>query len=71
MGQFLLQQQAPDAQQPPPWLFSASNDAPGVSERRSETDKAHALFVVFMPYFFIANGEADRQALRELGGQFD
>jgi len=55
MGQFLQQQQAPDAQQSLPWPFSASNDAPGTIERRSESDKAQAFFVILMPYFFIAN----------------
>jgi hypothetical protein len=49
MGQFLQQEQALDAQQSPLWLFSASNDAPGTKERRSDSDKASALFVVFMP----------------------
>jgi len=62
MGHFLPQQQAPDAQQSPLWLFSASNDAPGTKERRSDSDKASALFVVFMPKFFIASEKADRQA---------
>jgi hypothetical protein len=67
MGQFLLQQQAEEAQQPSPWLFCASNDAPGRRERRSESAKAQAFFVIFMPYFFIANKSENRQGKRELG----
>jgi hypothetical protein len=55
MGQLLLQQQAEETQQPLPWLPCASNDAPGTRERRSESDKAQAFFVIFMPDFFIAN----------------
>jgi hypothetical protein len=53
MGQFLLQQQAAEPQQPLPWPFCASNDTPGTRERRSESDKAQAFFVIFMPQFFI------------------
>ena len=59
MGQFLLQQQA---QQLLPWLLCASNEAPGTSERRIESDKAPALFVIFMPYFFIANERGNGKA---------
>jgi hypothetical protein len=61
MGQFLLQQQAV-VQHPFPWLFSASNDASGTSERRSESDNAQAFFVIFMPHLFIPSDQADRQA---------
>jgi hypothetical protein len=49
MGQFLPQQQPEEAQQPFPWLLSASNDAPGTRERRSESAKAQAFFVISMP----------------------
>jgi hypothetical protein len=52
MGQFLLPQQAVETQQPLPWLLCASNDAPGTRERRSESDKAQAFFVILMPHFF-------------------
>ena len=55
MGQFLLQQQAEETQHPLPWLLCPSNDMPGMSERRSESEKAPAFFVIFMPQFFIAN----------------
>jgi hypothetical protein len=55
MGQFLPQQQAPDAQQPPVWLFTASSEAPGTKERRSESDKAQAFCVIFMPHLFITS----------------
>jgi hypothetical protein len=62
MGQFLLQQQAEELQQPLPWLPSASSDAPGTRERRSESAKAQAFCVIFMPYFFIANDRENRKA---------
>jgi hypothetical protein len=55
MGQLLLQQQAEELQQPLPWLLSASSDAPGTRKRRSESAKAQAFCMIFMPYFFIAN----------------
>jgi hypothetical protein len=66
MGQFLLQQQPEEPQQPLPWLFSASNDAPGTRERRSESAKAQAFLVIFMPYSFIPSHNEERQALRRL-----
>jgi len=53
IGQFLLPQQAEEAQQPWPWPLCASIDAPGTRERRSESDKAQAFFWIFMPYSFI------------------
>jgi len=62
MGQFLPQQQAEETQQPLPWLLCASNDAPGTRERRSESAKAQAFCVIFMPYFFIANEGEIRKA---------
>ena len=67
MGQFLLPPQAEETQHPLPWLLCASNDAPGRRERRSESAKAPAFFVIFMPHSFIANTSEDRQAIRELG----
>jgi hypothetical protein len=66
MGQFLLPQQHEQTQQPSTWLFCASNGAPGTRERRSESDKAQAFFVIFMPYCFITNNNEDGQAKREL-----
>ncbi|HXX25014.1 MAG TPA: hypothetical protein VEO19_17885 [Terriglobia bacterium] len=66
MGQFLLQQQAEETQQPWPWLLCASNDAPGTRERRSESNKAQAFCVIFMPYFFIAN-ERENGKVKTLG----
>jgi hypothetical protein len=52
MGQLLLQQQAAEPQQPLPWPFCASSETPGTRERRIESNKAQAFFVVFMPQFF-------------------
>ena len=66
IGQFLLQQQAEDTQQPLPWLFCASKHAPGTRERRSESAKAQAFFVIIMPHFFIPSHKEARQAVREL-----
>jgi hypothetical protein len=68
IGQFLQQQQAEETQQPLPWLFCASNPTPGTRERRSESDKAQAFFVVFMPHPFIPSHKEDRQAVKELAG---
>jgi hypothetical protein len=62
MGQFLLQQQAEETQQPLPWLLCASNEAPGTRERRSESAKAQAFFVIFMPQLFVPSYKEDRQA---------
>jgi len=59
MGQFLPQQQA---QQLLLWLLCARSDAPGTRERRIESDKAQAFFVIFMPYFFIANKHENGKA---------
>jgi hypothetical protein len=67
IGQFLQQQQAKETQQPLPWLFCASNPAPGTKKRRSESAKAQAFFVIFMPHFFIPSHKEDRQAARALG----
>ena len=50
MGQFLPQQQA---QQLRLWLLCARSDTPGTRERRSESNKAQAFFVFFMPQSFI------------------
>jgi hypothetical protein len=65
IGQFLLQQQAEETQQPFPCPFCASKHAPGTRERRSESNKAQAFFVIFMPYLFIPSHKEDRQAVRE------
>jgi hypothetical protein len=67
IGQFLQQQQAEETQQPLPWLFCASNPAPETKKRRSESAKAQAFFLIFMPHFFIPSHKEDRQAVRELG----
>ena len=49
MGQFLLQQQAEEAQQLLPWPLSASKDAPGTRQSSSESETAQAFCVIFMP----------------------
>jgi len=67
IGQFLQQQQAEEAQHPARWPFWANSDTPGTRERRSESAKAQAFFVIFMPHFFIPSHKEDRQAVRELG----
>jgi len=54
MGQFLPQQEQ-QAQQLMLWLLCARSDTPGTRERRIESDKAQAFFVIFMPYFLIAD----------------
>jgi hypothetical protein len=69
IGQFLLQQHAPETQHPLPWLLCASNDAPGTRERRIESNNAQTFFVVFMPHSFISkdkeNGQVRRESARE------
>ena len=61
MGQLLPQQQQ-QAQQLMLWLLCARSDTPGTNARRIESDKAQALFWIFMPYFFIANEGEIRKA---------
>ena len=50
MGQFLPQQER-QAQQLMLWLLCARSDTPGTRERRIESDKAQAFFVILMPCF--------------------
>ena len=65
IGQSLLPQQEREAQHPFCWTFAVSNGATGMPDRKSESTKAQALFVIFMPYFLIANECENWQAKRE------